>query len=259
MAARIGTLVLAAFALAASALAPAAFAQRCVSQSSDGSHWQDTDNCGDGDDDEGVRIIVGPPQIVWVRPSAAGSRMGGAGDVDAGTQDRLAAMAQTAYQLVIKGKNALARGDFEAAERYFDAADAQDPDSRDRQDIADGRAQVRALRRDYMIGVLKFDQTGGPALPDLKFHKSQPASISVMIPDKLRNNPEIGQLIKEESTLYAEFRAASTTLQQVQSAKASGKASQQQFDQALKDYKDSIGKVKEKRAEIVKKVYVLDQ
>jgi len=253
---RMRPLLVAGFVATLAGMSSAALAQRCVSESSDGSHWHDTDRCGDGDGD--VRIILGPPQIVWVRPSAAGSRMGGVGDVDAAAQGQLAAMSQTAYSLIAKGKNALARGDFEAAARYFDAADMQDADSRDRQDIADGRALVRDMRRDYMAGVLQFDRTGGPALPDLKFRKSQPASISVVIPDKLRDNPTITRLIKEEAAAYDDFRTASQALQQVQSARDNGKASRQDFDKALAAYKDSIDKVKEKRGEIVKTVYVLD-
>lgn len=250
------TLLAASLAAAMTAGLSPALAQRCVSESSDGTNWHDTDQCGGGED---VRIILGPPQIVWVRPSAAGSTMDGARDVDRATQDRLAAISQTAYQLIVKGRNALARGDFEAAARYFDAADMQATDSRDRDDIADGRAQARRMRLDYLTGMLQFDQTGGPALPDLKFHKSQPQSISVAIPDKLRDNPTIARLIKEEADAYDGFRSASQALQQVQSARNSGKASQQDFDKALTAYKDSIQKVKDKRSEIVKTVYVLDQ
>lgn len=80
----------------------------------------------------------------------------------------------------------------------------------------------------------------------------------MVIPDKLRDNPTITRLIKEEAAAYDDFRTASQALQQVQSARDNGKASRQDFDKALAAYKDSIDKVKEKRGEIVKTVYVLD-
>ena len=256
---RIHLALLASAGIGMSAALSPALAQRCVSESSDGSHWHDTDQCGADSADGGVRIILGPPQIVWVRPSAAGSSMGGMQDIDARAQDRLAAMAQTAYQLIGKGKAALARGDYEAAIRYFDAADMQDPDSRDRQDIAGGREQARKMRLDYMSGILQFDQPGGPALPDAKFHKSQPRSVSVVIPDKLRDNPAIAQLIKEEAAAYSDFQSASEALQRTGTARKSGKATEQDFDKALASYKDSIDKVKEKRSEILKTVYLLDK
>jgi hypothetical protein len=185
--------------------------------------------------------------------------MGAMGDLDPRMQGELNSISQTSYQLVLKGKAALRRGDADAAKRYFDAADMASPDARDRADIAGGLEEVQRLRLAKMRDILTFDQTGGPRASIDKFVKSPSQQVTVVIPEKLRGNAQLEKLIKEEATVYQEFETARSALQRTKSDNEGGKSSDADHARALAKYKDSVDKVVAKRKQIMTTVYQLDQ
>ena len=226
---------------------------KCVAASSDRKTW------GSCDDSSDVEIIQGPPQIVWVRPSAEGSSMGVTSqDNDQRRQRLLNSIADTANTLVWKGEQALKRGDFEAAIRFFDSAQTRNPDPRAQQQISVGLQNAHQMQADYFNGMLKFDQTGGPTASISKFSKHSDAPISIEIPERLRSNPTVSRLIREEADLFAAYQSASRRLADVQANKKSGAASDAETADAVAQYKDTINKVTNKRKEIAQTVYVLD-
>jgi hypothetical protein len=186
-----------------------------------------------------------------------GAGMGTVGGLDQRTYQALDAISETSYQLVVKAKSALKRGDFEAAERLLFAAKQKGPTAADMRDIESAMGTVQDLRLEHFRGVVQFDHRGPDSAQIVKFVKSPDRVITVEIPERLRNHPEMQRLVREETEAYGKFTAAQEKLQRTQDSKEMGRATEQEYNKAIEEYSGAIDKVAEKRNEIVKKVYEL--
>ncbi len=130
---------------------PHALAQRCVAQG-DGVTWGP---CGGGGRSITIfierepQIILGPPQIVWVRPSAGASSQGGFSHItDPAIREKLKDLSVTGWQHFLKAKTAHEAGNLQLAQDYCNAA-------RLRKNSADEQREIN--QRCDLIGRALFD------------------------------------------------------------------------------------------------------
>ncbi len=149
---------------------PVSLAQTCVAQG-DGSRggWGP---CGRSSSagrtitiivEQAPQIILGPPQIRWVLPSAEGSRQATFSSVDnAALRAALNDISTSGYQIYLKGRNAEREGNPALAREYYEAAKKRNNSPAEMADIEAAHQRVSRL----------FDGPGSGLAID-KFEKTQ--------------------------------------------------------------------------------------
>lgn len=188
---------------------------------------------------------VGPPVIIYRRPSAAGSQMPGLSTVDSGLASQLSSIADTPITLRYKGEFAMKHGDLAAAKRYFDEAARRDPDNpQTQQDLA----------------ILKglFDQgTVTTTVPHFEASQVLFPMPSVKIRKLEKKYPEVKKLREAELATYKDLAEANAALNAATTANVPAPQlaqAQTKLDTAVDAFKQAHTALENKV-----KVYVLDK
>lgn len=136
----------------------------------------------DGDPVEIERVPAGPPVVIWVRPSPAGSAQSGFRAMGNPSMDAvLNDWSQTSHMLYSKGQTALRQGDQKSAALYCQAALNHNPPPDELSDIQSCLRQAQQM----------FDNSDGTkgAMPAFKFKKiptpSMPSYPAIQLPSAL--------------------------------------------------------------------------
>ena len=192
----------------------------------------------------GRAVIMGPPVIVWRRPSAEGSQMAGLAPVDSKLAGQLNAIADTPITLRQKGEFAMKNGDLAQARLYLEEANRRDP--RDPQ-IQESLSKLRGL---FDSGTHSLTAPR-LKLPEQEFLKPMPAATV----DRFMGNREVRALRKAEIISYNRLANADAAL----NAAKAGKATQKDVDQAQLKLNEAVEEFKKAEAKLKEKIYVLDK
>ena len=160
------------------------------------------------DSNDSEIAAVGPPVIIYRRPSAAGSQMPALSTVDSGFASQLSAIADTPITLRYKGEFAMKHGDLAAAKRYFDEAARRDPDNaQTQQDLA----TLKGL----------FDQgTVTATVPHFEASQVLFPMPSVKVKKFEKKYPEVRKLREAELATYKDVAEANAALSAATTANA---------------------------------------
>jgi hypothetical protein len=202
--------------------APHAHAQRCVAQG-DGVTWGP---CGGGGRSITIfierepQIILGKPQIVWVKPSAGASSQGDFSHItDPAIRMAMKDLSVTGWQQFSKAKKALEAGDLQLAQEHCDAARLR-KNSADEQREIDQRCDWigRALfdgreKTSGTLGVDKFKKTDSKwrAL-EIDFTDEQQKLMEMLFDSKRIEFEEYRQKILSRYRVRAEAEARAQQL-----------------------------------------------
>jgi predicted Zn-dependent protease len=196
----------------------------------------------------GRAVIMGPPVIVWRRPSAEGSQMAGLAPVDSKLAGQLGAIADTPITLRQKGEFAMKNGDLAQAKLYLEEASRRDPqDPRIQQSLAKLRGLFDSGTQSLTVPRLK--------LPEQEFLKPMPASTV----DRFMGNREVRELRKAEIISYNRLANADAALNAAKTDAQAGKATQKDVDQAQLKLNTAVEEFKKAEAKLKEKIYVLDK
>ena len=139
-----------------------AFAQKCVDQGRPGAWQGNCDNIPSSSSGRTITIwveqppvyILGPPQIVWVRPTTAGASQTATSTIDnqAFKRELTRSASTTGYQLYRKGVMALNDGDQSKALAFYEAALTRANSPEEQREIQDAYEKLRQQQAMYDSG-----------------------------------------------------------------------------------------------------------
>jgi tetratricopeptide (TPR) repeat protein len=186
----------------------------------------------------GGGYILGPPIIIWRRPSAAGSQMPGLSPANGALAAGLNAAADTSLTLMQKGEFAMKNGDLPAAKRYFDQASQRDPNNPE-------------ILKDIVILQQMFDRGAGLNVQPYQMLDTPLSPMSPTIVDRYAGNGLVQPLRIAELQAYRNLAQANEAFQAVSARAAQGAASPQevsaaraQLDQAAEAFEATQARLK---------------
>ncbi len=196
----------------------------------------------------GRAVIMGPPVIVWRRPSAEGSQMAGLAPVDSKLAGQLGAIADTPITLRQKGEFAMRNGDLAQAKLYLEEANRRDPqDPQIQQSLAKLRGLFDSGTQSLKVSRLK--------LPEQEFLKPMPAATV----DRFMGNREVRALRQAEIISYNRLANADAALNAAKADAQAGKTTQKDVDQAQLKLNAAVEEFKKAETKLKEKIYVLDK
>lgn len=196
----------------------------------------------------GDAIIMGPPVIVWVHPSAEGSQMPGLSQVDSNLVNQLSAIADTPITLRQKGEFAMRNGDLAKAKAYLDEANRRAPQD------AQIQESLRKLQNLFDNGSASL------IVPRLQLSKQEFLKpIPAQTVDKYISNPEFKALRDAEIISYNQLANADAAFNTMMNKVKTGGATQSDVDQAQSKLNAAVEDFKKAESKLKEKIYVLDQ
>ncbi len=196
----------------------------------------------------GHTIIMGPPVIVWRRPSAEGSQMTGLAPVDSGLAGQLNAIADTPITLRQKGEFAMRNGDLARAKLYLEEASRRDPqDPQIQQSLAKLRGLFDSGTQSLKVPRLK--------LPEQEFLKPMPAATV----NRFMGDPGVRALREAEIISYNRLANADAALNTMKANAQTGEATQKDVDRAQLKLNAAVEEFKKAETKLKEKIYVLDK
>ncbi|MBL6854629.1 MAG: hypothetical protein ISS15_15205 [Alphaproteobacteria bacterium] len=171
---------------------------------------------------------MGPPQIIWVEPSARGSTMGTITDVDQKLLTQLRGIQDTAITLVTKGEFSMSHGDYRKAEAYFSVARERDPYNTNlQQDL------IQLHQLELRAGGSGLFDAGTQGVTGTHF---QPHRRLAVLPKSMlkehENDPTVKELRLQEIAAYNGLAKADATLKLAQQGLGTGRSTQADVDRA---------------------------
>lgn len=202
--------------------------------------------------------VPGPPVIIWKRPSAVGSGQTDFRAVENPAMQRaLNDWSQTSWTLYRKGKAELAKGNYIAAETYFNAALNKHPAVNEIDDIQEA---LDVARRRH-----QFDNARGSAGDEVKINKFSKTEIreikSTDLPPQLfdANRTDLDRLRKELGHLLLKRYKAEEELRRLPKSGTKGvSGSRRRIEAALDEAKAAVSKKINENKDLITRV-VLDQ
>lgn len=196
----------------------------------------------------GAAIVMGPPVIVWRRPSAEGSQMPGLSQVDTNLVNQLSAIADTPTTLRQKGNFAMRNGELAKAKAYLDEANRRDPQD------AQIQESLRKLQNLFDAGTASLT-VPRLQLSEQEFLKPMPAETV----NKYLSNPEVKALRDAEIVSYNQLANADTAFNTMMNKTKNSGATQSDLDQAQSKLNAAVEEFKKAESKLKEKIYVLDE
>ncbi len=193
--------------------------------------------------------IMGPPVIVYVRPSAEGSQMPGLAPVDSRLKSQLSSIADTSITLRQKGEFAMRNGDLVRARQYLDEARRRDPGDPQTNEA------YQKLQRLFDEGKASLP-VPRPQLSKYEFLKPMPEA---EVEKYYQRDPEIKVLREAEIIAYNKLANADANFNQANANLSKGASTQGDIDQAQSKLKEAIDEFKKAEIKLKEKIYVLDK
>jgi len=197
----------------------------------------------------GGGVIMGPPVIVWVRPSAAGSQMQGLAPVNSGLVNQLSAIADTPVTFRQKAEFAMKNGNFERAKRLLEEADRRFPDD------PDVREGLRKLQNLFDNGTASLTVPPPLELSQQEFLKPMP-EVDL---ERFKDDSEVKALRDDEITSYNQLANADAAFNSMTANTKAGTATQSDVAQAQLKLNAAVEKFKNAENKLKQKIYVLDK
>lgn len=211
--------------------------------------WYGNRPCPGTSSGQGPLRIMGPPVIVYVRPSAEGSQMHGLAPVDSSFASQLAGIADTSITLRQKGEFAMRKGDLARAKQYLDEARRRDP----------GDPQINEA---YQKLQRLFDE-GRQSLPVPRPQLSKHEFLKPMQESDVEKyygrDPEVKALREAEIIAYNKLANADANFNQASANLSKGGVTQKEVDQAQWKLKEAVEEFKKAEEKLKNKIYVLDK
>lgn len=196
----------------------------------------------------GRDIIMGPPVIVWRRPSAEGSQMQGLSTVDSGLASQLSAVADTSITLRQKAQFAMKNGDLVRARQYLNEASRRNPVD----------PQVESVREE--LDALFDKGTHSLTVPRLQLSEQEflkPMPLENV--NKFLNRPGVKNLRDAEINAYNKLANADAALSLAMKNSKTGAVKQEDVDQAQSKLNKAVEEFKQAQTKLKEKIYILEK